>query len=483
MEKMNAAELKKANGILEAACVGNLRNLKNLAKKLDKGNGIKATIALVHDDKGEGALHWAAREGKKEICQYLIENLGFDPDFRPFGVLKKEGAGDVKLYSEKTPLICAVFDGSLNTLEYLIDRGANLNARDENELTSLHTAVMQEQVESLRVLASKGAPIDPLHYSGTPLLLATARDDNVMVQILLDHKADPDMNYKEVMFGQFITPLVISVLNGSMKCTELLIKAGADVNKQPVLEMAICSKELLNYLLEFGANPNIPNTYGKLPIEVAAVRGEREAVEILFPLTSPIEAVKDWSVEGLFTHVESETFKKRERICSKVKIARLKQTIDNVMDREGYVTARYLCFYALQEDPQDEEILAKKALCRMRIEKDVFDAVLEIHESKSPQACRLLADILLSKGNQGAATLVLLGAMSLEPDNADHKDALLATGVARVKNRIVKTEGAEEKGAAESSAGRMEQEGETSGNNVPLKFKITLKNGPLPKGL
>ncbi|KAJ3695393.1 hypothetical protein LUZ60_000770 [Juncus effusus] len=329
MEKMKPAEMKKAQRNLEAAVLGNLRNLKTLARKLDKGKGIKATIAAVHDSQGEGALHWAAREGKKEICQYLIENLGLDPDFQAFGIPKKEGAGGIKLFSEKTPLICAAFNGRINTVEYLIDRGADLNARDENGLTPLHTAVMQEKVESLRVLASKGGPIDPLHFLGTPLLLATARDDDVM----------PDMNYKEVMYGQFITPLVVSVLNGSMKCTELLIKAGADVNKQPVLQMALGSKELMNYLLESGANPNIPNMYGQLPIEIAAIRGEREAVEILFPLTSPIEYVQDWSIEGLFDYIESETMKIKEKIRSKVKIAKLKQAIEDLMNRRGYTAA------------------------------------------------------------------------------------------------------------------------------------------------
>lgn len=45
------------------------------------------------------------------------------------------------------------------------------------------------------------------------------------------------------------------------------------------------------------------------PIEVAAARGHRRAVEILFPVTSQIPTVSEWSVDGILEHVESETDK------------------------------------------------------------------------------------------------------------------------------------------------------------------------------
>ncbi|KAJ3674713.1 hypothetical protein LUZ60_005329 [Juncus effusus] len=305
--------------ILRAAAQGNLRDLKKFAREQDKGEGIRATIAAAHDSEGEGALHWAARFGRKEICRYLIENLQFSPDLLPSGVPKeRRSAGNIKLYSEKTPLICAVYEGSINTIQYLLDIGANPNARDENKFTALHTAVQQGQVESLRALASKGLEkgieIDALHYVGTPLLFATARDDDLMVNILLDHKAD----------------------------------AGADVNEPvAVLEMAIGSKELLNCLLESGANPNIPDA---------------------------------------------------DKIRSNVKVARLTQMIDELMDKQGFLAARYLCFYALQEDPTNVEINAKKALCRMKMDRDMFDGLFEVHLTNSPQVFRRIAQMLYSMG-------------------------------------------------------------------------------------
>lgn len=54
-----------------------------LAKQLDKdGKGLARTVADVKDANKRTALHFAAREGKTNICKYLIEELGLDVDVR-----------------------------------------------------------------------------------------------------------------------------------------------------------------------------------------------------------------------------------------------------------------------------------------------------------------------------------------------------------------------------------------------------------------
>ncbi|GFY81192.1 ankyrin repeat family protein [Actinidia rufa] len=51
---------------------------------------------------------------------------------------------------------------------------------------------------------------------------------------------------------------------------------------------------------------------GLKPIQVAAVRGNRKAVEILFPLTSRIQTVSEWTVDGILEHMQYETGKDQE---------------------------------------------------------------------------------------------------------------------------------------------------------------------------
>lgn len=52
------------------------------AAKLDNGKGLAQTVSDVKDANKRGALHYAAREGKTELCKYLLEELKLDVDTR-----------------------------------------------------------------------------------------------------------------------------------------------------------------------------------------------------------------------------------------------------------------------------------------------------------------------------------------------------------------------------------------------------------------
>jgi hypothetical protein len=53
--------------------------------------------------------------------------------------------------------------------------------------------------------------------------------------------------------------------------------------------------------------------FGRTPIEYAAYNGRRDMVEMLFPLTSPISMVPEWSIDGIISHVKSSGLK--PRVC------------------------------------------------------------------------------------------------------------------------------------------------------------------------
>ena len=58
---------------------------------------------------------------------------------------------------------------------------------------------------------------------------------------------------------------------------------------------------------------------GWLPVQLAAARDCNEEVEMLFPLTSPIPNVPNWSVEGVVSHAKIEDKKPRVYcVCSDV---------------------------------------------------------------------------------------------------------------------------------------------------------------------
>ncbi|KAF3320238.1 ankyrin repeat protein [Carex littledalei] len=248
--RTNAAMERRINAVAE---IGE-KTLRSRREKIGK------IISELCDEEGDGPLHNAARLGQAEICEYLIKNLMLDVN-----LIAQSG---------KTPLCYAANFGDPNAIESLINCGADFNVKDANGLSPLHDAVIGDNPRAIEVLLSKGAQVDVQNFTGSPLLLATLHGHISCMKVLLAHNAD----------------------------------AGADVNKIPVLSLAYHSKELMEYLLESGADPNLPDESGRLPIEVAAMRGKIEFVEILFPVTSPIAMVPDWSIKGLLSHVTSEKY-------------------------------------------------------------------------------------------------------------------------------------------------------------------------------
>ncbi|KAJ3674710.1 hypothetical protein LUZ60_005326 [Juncus effusus] len=417
MESTSLADKNKALKILKAADSGDLRLLISTAKKLDRGRGLATTIASCRHGNldGLGALHIASSTGRTNVCRYLIDKLGFDPNSVPS--------------NGKTPIFHAVFSGNVETLNYLLDKGANPSVRDSDGFTPVHSAVLEGNAEMLKILLERGGPVGAKVFAGTPLVLATCRGDDSCVKVLLDHHADPN----EANTG-FLTPLGISVIINSMKSVELLIKAGADlnnVNSVTLLELALDSIEMMNYLLKAGADPNIPNEYGRYPIEIAAKCGKKEAVETLFPLTNKIPTVSDWSIEGLFRHVQAAIFKIEEEVQSKKRLESLKLKADRALTRKEYIVSIFLWSYALMESPMDANLYANRCLCWLKMGvgiKALFDANIcrNLRPDWPISYLRLGSAFSLMKEYEQAAITLMYG-LSLDPTNREIQKVLKET--------------------------------------------------------
>lgn len=67
----------------------------------------------------------------------------------------------------------------------LIDHGADVNAKAENDLTLLHTAAARGNLESARLLLEHGADINATTKDGkTPMAYAQERNNPEMVEFL-----------------------------------------------------------------------------------------------------------------------------------------------------------------------------------------------------------------------------------------------------------------------------------------------------------
>ncbi|KAL6578597.1 hypothetical protein OROMI_008813 [Orobanche minor] len=146
---------------------------------------------------------------------------------------------------------------------------------------------------------------------------------------------------------------------------------GADPNRASYLSTPLglvasqCGEGIIRCLLKAGADPNILDPIGHKPIEYATWNGRREAVEILFPVTSRIACYPNWSVDGILLHAKSG--EGRARLLSKQKklyiLAKAKGEEAFKKSPVNYYDIFNWYYQAHISAPTDHEILSNLSLC------------------------------------------------------------------------------------------------------------------------
>ncbi|GER43757.1 ankyrin repeat family protein [Striga asiatica] len=319
--------------------------LAEYAQLLDDGKGLAQTVAAVKDANKRGPLHFAAREGQIEVCKYLIKELKMD-------INTKDEDGE-------TPLIHAARQGHTAAAKYLVDSGADPSIASDLGATALHHSAGIGDVELLKFLLSEGVNSDLQSDAGCPLIWAAGHAQQDSVKVLLEHNADPNCKTEDD-----ITPLLSAVAAGSVACLELLIKAGAAVNVTAggatPLHIAADggSPEIINCLLQAGADPNVTDEDGLKPIQVAAARGNKVAVEILFPLTSAIASVREWSIDGILQHMQHKSGRSEDENNNLKESNKLK---DNALSKQDMPEYCFHCYSLMNFNVQVTAEAKKKA--------------------------------------------------------------------------------------------------------------------------
>ncbi|GFV15639.1 ankyrin-3 [Trichonephila clavipes] len=202
-------------------------------------------------------LRIAAENGYTKIIKTLIEG-GINID------------GDLKY----TPLHQAVNDGCKEMVEFLLENGADINAKTEaSGETPLYIAVKKRNIEIIELLIEKGANVNagdkgkntPLHYTGDIRIarLLVANGANVNAK----NKSDPP-------YSTGSTPLHGAANAGNKDIAEFLIDNGADINAQNAQGSTPLHKvsgiDTLKLLIERGAKVNIKNGEGFTPLHYMA---------------------------------------------------------------------------------------------------------------------------------------------------------------------------------------------------------------------
>ena len=209
-----------------------------------------AWLKLVKADVGAKGIKAAAFEwmgpsvdaGWVKCVAYLLAQ-GADPD-------------DCWGADFPTPLEVAARRGNLAAAKVLVSGGANVDHRigagEYGQRSALHTAVECGQRDMARFLLDSGAEVDARSDLGTPLHLAASGKDPHMVKLLLDRGADV-----HARGGEYSQDTPLHAACGPRP------GSGDDRTISPEW------KEMVEVLLSRGADPNTAGDAGRTPLHVA----------------------------------------------------------------------------------------------------------------------------------------------------------------------------------------------------------------------
>ncbi|CRG84290.1 Glycerophosphodiester phosphodiesterase GDE1 [Talaromyces islandicus] len=226
---------------------------------------------LAKDLSGRTPLHYGAQYGFRVVCEIIIEHL---QKWDLFDVSDGIDGPNWFDYEGWAPLHLSVVGGhplttktllqSENWSESLSGEKATIRKHHAKSSAVLAMAVKANFVDIVELLVEAGVDINFQDEQGETALHVAARfDHNECARILLEgsvhQKADTEL--AEITYSW--TPLFIACVDGSFAVAELLIKAGADLEK--------------------------PDSSGWTAKEHAALRGHLNIARLLAEVTPPPE--------------------------------------------------------------------------------------------------------------------------------------------------------------------------------------------------
>lgn len=213
-----------------------------------------------------------ANELAKQLEQALRQN-----NLEAVRALVNTQSADVRLQQRKTPLMLAGKYAALPAVRYLLDIGADANAKTANGGTPLMFAAISGEPQVLRALLRAGA--DPNAVGGfrwTALMVAASKGHPEAVSVLI--KSGADINARDT-YGW--TPLMRAISGGKWQTFDALVAhPRIDLNateerRASALHIAAehDEQEMAKALVKAGADTQTADRDGLIPADYARAKG------------------------------------------------------------------------------------------------------------------------------------------------------------------------------------------------------------------
>jgi len=190
----------------------------------------------------------------------------------------------------RTGLVEAAARGDARQVADLLDRGADVDARDASGRTAVTAAVYAGSAQTVRVLVDAGANVNLQDDSRANAFLALGETGNVSV---LDEvlRGDPDVRFTNRFGGTALIPAAhrghVEMVRALLARTEVDVDHVNDPGWTALLEAVILGDggpahtEIVRMLLEAGADRDIADRDGVTPLEHASRSGYDDIAALL----------------------------------------------------------------------------------------------------------------------------------------------------------------------------------------------------------